>query len=162
MSPVESGAEEGNEEGEEAAYDVRGDGEELLHDGALVGVDGGDDGRGEESEALDGDVVEEEDERGGERDGGHDTQPEFLLVDAVEDFGLADALGLDTGDGQVALLLGKPGGGRGAVSQGEEGDEGEADCDDAFDGEDHAPACEAAEGLEGEDARGEEATEGAG
>ena len=61
---VELPAEEGEEHGEEAADDVGRHRLQLLRDDAGFGVDGLDDGRGEEGEALDRDVVEEEDEGG--------------------------------------------------------------------------------------------------
>lgn len=120
LAAVPAPAEQRQEDGEEAADDVGGHGVQLLDDGRLFGVDGADDGRGEEGEALDRDVVEHVDDRGGEGDGVEDAREELLLVHLVENLGGRDALGLDAGNGELALLGGEPSRGLGAVGEGEE------------------------------------------
>lgn len=62
LSPVDLGANERQEQGEEGADDVRGYCVQLLLDNGLFGIYGLHDCRQEESQALDSDVVEQEDE----------------------------------------------------------------------------------------------------
>lgn len=95
----------GNGQREEGTHGVGGDGVELLLDGRELRVDGPDDGRGEEGEALDGDVVEQEDEGRRQGDGADDAADELGLVDGIEDLGRGDALGLYAGDGEVLFFL---------------------------------------------------------
>ena len=102
---VEHPAEEGEEEGEEGADDVGGHGVELLAYDAGLRVDGADDGGGEESETLYGDVVEEEDKTGCEGDGAHDAPEGLGQVDFVQELRGGDAFGFDACDGQVLSLL---------------------------------------------------------
>ncbi|KAJ8106704.1 hypothetical protein OPT61_g9364 [Boeremia exigua] len=159
---VEAPAEEGEEEREESAHDVRRDSAELLvHDGGAW-VDGSYDGRREEGKTLHGDVVQEEDERCGQDDGVEDTAERLLPVELVENLVLSNALRLDTRDSQILLLLSQPPRSLGSIGQGDEGDEGEEAGDDALDGEDHPPAGERAKRVECEDSRGQETTERAG
>ncbi|KAI2283161.1 hypothetical protein LOZ03_006797 [Ophidiomyces ophidiicola] len=162
VAAVEAPAEERDEDGEVGADDVGGYGLQLLlHDG-VARVDGADDGGQEEGHALHGDVVEQEDEGGGEGDGAEEALGHLGPVELVEHLGGADAFGLDAGDGEVLLLGRQPAGGLGTVGPGDEADEREADGDDALDGEDHAPLAQAAEVGELEDAGGQQAAEGAG
>lgn len=162
VAAVEPPAEEREEDGEEGADDVRGHGVELLGDDGGLGVDRPDDGGGEEGEALDGDVVEEEDEGGGEGDGAEDAAEDLDGVELVQHLGGGDTLRLDPGDGEILLRLGEPLGGLGPVGQGDERDEGEDAGDDALDGEDHPPPVKAAEVGELQDAGGQETAERAG
>ena len=118
---------------------------QLLRHDAVVRVDCPDNGGREEGEALDGDVVQQEDESGAEGHGAEDAVENLGHVELVEDFGRADALGLDARDCEVLFVLCQPACGGGAVRQREEGDDGEAARDDAFDSEDHAPGVQAAE-----------------
>ena len=109
---------------------------QLLGDDGSFGVDGLDDGWGEESEALDGDIVEEEDECGTESRWVDDTPQCLLAVDLVEDFGCCDTLRFDTRNGEVALFLREPPCSRRAVCEGDECDYREAASDDTLDSED--------------------------
>lgn len=143
--PVEAPAGERQPDEEDGAQRVRRDRVELLLDRGLRRVDGGDDGRGEEGEALHGDVVEEEDERRRQHERVPEAEPQLLLVGLVEHAGLGHALGLDAGDGEVLLLLREPARRLGTVGQREERDDGESDRDDALDAEDHAPGVQAPE-----------------
>lgn len=94
---VEFAGEQGKEDGEEGTDDVGRDCVELYcYDGG-VGVDCADDCRGEEGKALHGDVVEEEDEGCNHDDGVEDAAERLGHVELVEDFGCANAFGLDTG-----------------------------------------------------------------
>ena len=162
LAAVEPAADGGHKQGKEGANDIGRDGQELLLDDALVRVDGGDDGGGEERETLDGDVVKEESPAREEDDGVEDAGFELLGVHLVDDLGLADTLGLDTRNGEVTLLLGEPFGGCGVVGEGKEADEGQANGNDALNTKDHSPTVKAAEVVELENARRQEATKGAG
>lgn len=162
LAAVNLPRDEGQEEGEEAADDVGRDRVELLHDEGLARVDGADDGRGEEGEALDRDVVEQEDERGRQRYGRHHAQPQLLLVHVVEHDRLADALGADAALGHLALLGGQPAGRGGAVGEGQERDKSQAAGDDAFNDKDHAPRRDGADVVERQDGRGEQTAKGTG
>ena len=146
------------EEDEERAHDVRGHGAELQEDDAGVGVDGLDDGGGEEGETLDRDVVEEEDEGRGERDGAQDPAEDLGRVDPIQDFGRADPLGLDPRDGEIFLLLAQPSRRRRSVGQREEGDDGETTRHDPLDDKDHPPRAQPPEMRELQDPRREEPT----
>jgi len=123
LAPVKLPAESGKEQGEEAADNVRRDREQLLLDQRLVGVNGPHDGGSEKGEALDSDVIEKEDERGEHGDGVQDALDDLLLVNLVEHLGGGDALRLDTGCGEVLLLLSEPSGSLGTVGEREEGEE---------------------------------------
>lgn len=62
VASVEPGRHEGDDEGGEGAHDVGRDGVQLERDNGGFRVDGLDDGWGEECQALDRDIVQEEDE----------------------------------------------------------------------------------------------------
>lgn len=162
LATVHLPADGGQKESEESTDDIRGHSQELGHDGGLAGVDGADDGGGEEADALDGDVVEQENERGAERHRVEDAAHELLDVHLVEDLGGADTLRLDAENGKVLLRLGEPASRLGTVSEGDVGNESKNAGDDALNGENHAPRGQAAKALELEDAGGEETTEGTG
>lgn len=157
VGPPTDGREEDSENG---THGVGRDTVELLLDDGVIGVDVADDGGKEEGEALDGDIVEEEDEGDLESDRVGNTAQELGSVDAVNDFGLGKTLRLDSGDAKLLLLLGEPAGGLGSVGEGEEGDEAQGNSDDALDGEDHSPLVEAAKVVESENGAGQETTKG--
>lgn len=159
---VNLGGDEGYDEGGDGSDDVWRDGAELLmHDG-LARVDGFHDGGGEEGQTLNGDVVKQEDDGGGEDDGVEDATENFLVVHLVEHRGRAHTFGLDTCTGQDLLLGGQPACRLRSVSEGDVGDEGQTDGNDTFNGEDHPPAGHTAKAVQGEDTRGEKTTECAG
>jgi len=60
----------------------------LLGDNTVVGVDGADDRRCEESNTLDGDVVQKEDERRNQNDRVKDATDRLLLVEFINNFAL--------------------------------------------------------------------------
>lgn len=120
MALVELGAEPRDDEGEETTDNVRRDGEELLHDRGLPRVDSRYNSRSKESQALDGNVVEQEDKRGGQSDWAEEAEPQFLIVDTVEHGGLSNTLRLDTGNSEIAFRLRKPSGASRAVGEREE------------------------------------------
>lgn len=153
LSPVDPGADERQEQREEGTDDVRGNCVQLLLDDGLFRVDGLDDRRQEEGQALDSDIVEQEDEGCGQCDGVEDAAEDLGLVNLVEDLCLPDTLGLDAGDGEVFLLLAEPAGGFGSVGEGEERNEREANCDDALYAEDHAPRVQTAKARQLQDRR---------
>lgn len=62
LAPINLGADERQKQCEKGADDVRGNSIQLLFDHCLFGVYGFHDRREEESQALDSDVVEQEDE----------------------------------------------------------------------------------------------------
>lgn len=136
---------------EDGAQHVRRDREQLLLDGRLGRVDGGDDGRREEREALHRDVVEEEDEGRRQHHRVPEAQPQLAVVGLVEHAGLCHALGLDARDGEVLLLLREPARRLRAVGEREERDDGQPDGDDSFDAEDHAPRVQASKVVQCED-----------
>ena len=97
----------------------------MLVNNGVVWVDGLDDRGSEKREALDGDVVEKEDECCGECDGTEDSPEDFWFVDLIKDFGGCYSLGLYAGDGEVFFLLGEPAGCGWTVGQGDICDERE-------------------------------------
>lgn len=159
LSPVEVPTESREGNSKDGSNGVGRDTVKLLLDGAVLGVDGSDDGREEESKTLDGDVVEEEDKGDLESDGVGDTAPELDSIDTVNDFGLGETLGLDTGDAEILLLLSEPSSSLGSVCEGNESDEAKTDGDDTLNSEDHAPVVKATEVGELEDSTGQETTE---
>lgn len=160
LTAIKAPADEGEEEGEDSADGPRGDAQELLADGRGFLVQGADDSGEEESHALNGDVVEQEDEGNLDCHGGGHATDQLGLVNAVNDLGLTDTLRLDTGNAELLLLLREPAGGLRAVSEGSEGEDAEADSDDALDDEDHAPRLGASERVHVEDTTREQGTKG--
>ena len=145
VAAVESPAEEGEEDGEKGANNIRRNGMELLRDHTIFGVDCLDDRGGEEGQTLYGDVVQEEYEGGRESDRAKDTAEDLWNVELVQDFCGTDTFGFDTSDCKVFLLLREPPRSSGTVGQGEEGDERKTAGNDALNGKDHAPMVKAAE-----------------
>lgn len=133
---------------------------ELLLDNAVIGVDAADNGGEEESETLDSDVVEEEDEGDLEGDRVGNTAPELDSVDTVDDFGLGETFGLDTGDAEILLLLGEPAGCLGSVGKGDESEKTEADGNDTLNSKDHSPGVKATEVVKLENSTGKKTTKG--
>lgn len=123
LSPVDLGADERQKQGEEGADDVRGHCVQLLFDDGLFRIDGLDDRRQEEGQALNSDIVEQEDEGCGQRHRAEDAAKDLRLVNLVEDLCLSDTLGLDASNGEILLLLAEPARGLGPVGEGEERDE---------------------------------------
>ena len=80
---VKTPAEEGQEDSDEGAGNIRRNGIELLSDGAGGGVDGLDNCGCEEGEALNSDIIEEEYKGCGEGDGAEDAAQDFWCVDFV-------------------------------------------------------------------------------
>lgn len=179
------GAEPRDYEGEETTNDVGGDGEELLHDSGLLGVDGCHDSRGKEGQALDGNVVEQEDKRGGQSNGAEKAEPQLLLVDTVEHGSLSDTLRLDAGNGEIAFRLRKPSGASRAVGEREESvsrrmlaaenslgarryrrvyirDDRKNTSDYPLDRKNHPPGMQTAKAVQGQDCRRQETAEGSG
>lgn len=109
---------------EEGPHGIRGHAVQLLLDDAVVRVYGPDDRGQEEGEALDGDVVEEENNGDLEGDGVGHAAGQLGAVHAVEDLSGANTLRLDTSDTQFFFFLGEPAGCFRAVGEGKEGDEG--------------------------------------
>lgn len=134
----------------------------LLLDGAVLGVDGSDNGGEEESKTLDSDVVEEEDEGDLKSDGVGDTTPELDSIDTVNDFSLSKTLRLDTGDAKVLLLLSEPSSSLGSICECDESDETKTDGDNTLNSKDHSPVVKATEVRELEDSTGQETTESTG
>lgn len=159
LSPVDLGADERQEQGEEGADNVRGYCVQLLLDHGLFGIDRLHNRRQEESQALDSDVVEQEDKGRGQGDGAEDAAEDLGLVNLVEDLCLSDTLRLDTGNGEVFFLLSKPAGCLRPVREGEERNEGEADGDDSLDAKDHSPGVQTAKTGKFQDRRREKSTE---
>lgn len=131
----------------------------LLLDGAVLGVDGSNDGGEEESKTLDSDVVEEEDEGDLKSDGVGDTTPELDSVDTVDDLSLSETLRLDTGNAEILLLLSEPSSSLGSISECDESDETKTNGDDTLNSKDHSPVVKATEVGELEDSTGQETTE---
>jgi hypothetical protein len=160
LSPVEIPTESREGNSKDSSNGIRRNTVKLLLNGAVLGIDGSDDGREEESKTLDGDVVEEEDEGDLKSDGVGDTAPELDSIDTVNDFGLSKTLGLDTGDAKILLLLSEPSSSLGSIGEGDESEETETDGDDTLDSEDHSPVVKATEVRELENSTGQETTEG--
>lgn len=99
----------------------------LLADDSVVRVDGANDGRSKECEALNRNVVEQEDSGSAKSNRGEDAFEDLLAVELVEDFGGSDSLGLDTGNRQVFFFLRKPFGGCWSVGHSDEANERQAD-----------------------------------
>lgn len=129
----------GERDGEEGADGVGGHAVQLLLDHGVLGVDGGDNGGHEEGQALDGDVVEEEDDGDLDRHGAGDAAPELEGVDAVDDFRLRDALGFDARDAEVLFFPGEPLCSLWAVGQGIKRHETQPNGNNPLNGKDHAP-----------------------
>jgi hypothetical protein len=161
LSSVEVPTESREGNGKDRSDSVGRDTVKLLLDGAVLGVDGSDDGRKEESKTLDSDVVEEEDEGDLKSDGVGDTAPELDSIDAVNDFGLSETLGLDTGDAEILLLLSEPSSSLGSIGESDESDETESDGDDTLNSKDHSPVVKATEVGKLENSTGQETTESA-
>lgn len=87
----------------------------------------------EKSDALDGNVVEEEDEGGDERRRVEDSTLDGGPVEGIDDVGLTNVLRLDADLGEGALLLGKPLAGRGAVREEEPSSDTDDHANDALD-----------------------------
>lgn len=146
----------GEGDGEEGADNVGRHAVQLLLDHGVLGVDGGDNGGHEEGQALDGDVVEKEDDGDLDGDGARDAAPELEGVDAVDDFRLRDALGFDARDAQVLFLPGEPLCRLWAVGQCIKRHETQANGDNPLDGKDHAPIRQAPEILQFQNRRCEQ------
>lgn len=162
QSLVKSPAEEREQNGEEGAHNVGRDGVQLLRHHGRMRVDSLDDCRREESQSLDGDVVQQEDKRGGQRDGAEDAAQRLGKVQLVENLSGTNTLRLDARNGQILLFLCEPTGSFRSVGHRHEGDERNADGDDAFDGKKHTPATETAKVVERKDAGSEKATKSSG
>lgn len=162
VSTIEPPGEQGEKKDEEGPDHIRRDGVELLRYHRVLRVDCLDDGWQEKRKALDGDVVEEEDEGGGQGDRAEDATENFDGVDLVEHLGGPDTLRLDSGNGEILLFLAEPPGRLGTVGHGEKGNDGQATGDDAFDGKDHAPLMQTTEMVEGEDGGSQKAAKGTG
>lgn len=112
---------------------------QLLGDYSVLRIDGADNGRREEGKTLNCDVVEQEDERRGEDYRIEYAAERLRLVELVYNCSLADALRLDTSDGQVLLRRGKPPGSFRSICEREERYKRQTTGDDALNGEDHPP-----------------------
>mgnify|MGYP006976744950 CR=1 FL=1 len=120
LATVEAPAEQWQHEGEETANNIRRHGVQLLHNGGLIGVNSANDGRGEEGQTLDGDVVQTVADGSSPYDRARDATEQLLPVHLVQNLSCADTLRLDAGDGEVLLFLGEPASGFRAVGEGEE------------------------------------------
>lgn len=157
---VDLARDEGDNEVDDKANDIRRHSVQLLADRRGVGVDGRNDGGREERNALHGNVDKDEDPRDGQRVGVDDSADSLGLVELVRDLGRADVLRLYARDGQVLLLLREPLGLVRVVRKSEKGDEGDANGDEPLDEEELLPALDAADSLALENARCQQTTEG--
>jgi len=117
---VQAPGDEWQQNGEKATDNVWRDSVELLRDDGCLGVDGAHNGRGEESQSLNSDIIQKEDEGCDNGDWVEDTTHNLLHVELVEDFGRCNTFSLDTGNCEVLLFLSEPISRRGTVSQSEE------------------------------------------
>lgn len=157
---VNAPADERDENRKERANNVRWHGVQLLRYNRVARVNRADNCWSEEGQSLNSDVVQQEDERGSQNDGIENATERLLPVKFIKDFVLANALRLNTCNGEVLLFLAEPPSSLWSICEGEERDECENASDDALDSENHSPARQRAKGVKGEDRGSEETAKG--
>lgn len=124
---------------EESADDVRRNGEQLLVNRRLVGEDASHNRRGEEGQALDGDIVQQEDGRNRQRRRRKNALLDSPRVQLVQDDRRANLLPLNSSIREILLLLRQPLGLFDSIRHQRVGGDTDDGGDDAFDEEDLLP-----------------------